>query len=94
MSGKLEIVDDDMARILRGMTGAERLRIADRMFSSARRMIASLLAAEHPDWDPERIERETSTRIMSGEPVECVYLKDWSARFGLEEIFFASEPES
>jgi len=66
MSGKLEIVDDDMARILRGMTGAERLKIADRMFSSARRMIASHLAAEHPDWDPERIERETSKRISHG----------------------------
>ncbi|MES1241569.1 MAG: hypothetical protein ABUT39_08110 [Acidobacteriota bacterium] len=66
MSRKLEIVDDEMARVLRGMTGAERLKIADRMFSSARRMIASHLAAEHPDWDQERIERETSRRISHG----------------------------
>jgi hypothetical protein len=66
MSRKLEVVDDEMARILRGMTGADRLKIADRMFSSARRMIASHLAAEHPDWDQERIERETSNRISHG----------------------------
>jgi hypothetical protein len=66
MNRKLEVVDDEMAHVLRGMTGAERLKIADRMFSSARRMIASHLAAEHPDWDQERIERETSRRISHG----------------------------
>jgi hypothetical protein len=47
-------VDDDMARILREKTGAERLKIA------------SHLAAGHPDWDEERIQRETSRRISHG----------------------------
>ena len=59
-------LDDDMARVLRGMTGAERLKIANGMFNSARRMIASHLAAEHPDWDQERIEQETARRISHG----------------------------
>lgn len=62
----LDVVDDDMARILRGMTGAERLKIANDMFVSARRMLASHLAAEHPDWDQERIEKETARRISHG----------------------------
>lgn len=62
----LDVVDDDMARVLRGMTGAERLRIANGMFNSARRMLASHLAAEHPDWDQERIEQETARRISHG----------------------------
>ena len=62
----LDIIDDDMARVLRGMTGAERLKIANGMFNSARRMIASHLAAEHPDWDQERIEKETARRISHG----------------------------
>jgi hypothetical protein len=66
VSRHIEIVDDEMAKVLRGMTGAERLQVAARMFSSARRMIASHLAAEHPDWDQERIERETSKRISHG----------------------------
>ena len=61
-----DILDDDMARVLRGMTGAERLKIANGMFNSARRMIASHLAAEHPDWDQERIEQETARRISHG----------------------------
>lgn len=63
---RIEVVDDDMARILRGMTGAERLKIASDMFSSARRMLASHLASEHPDWDEEQVQRETSRRISHG----------------------------
>ena len=63
---RIEVMDDDMARILRAKTGAERLKIASDMFASARRMIASHLAAEHPDWDEERIQRETSRRISHG----------------------------
>jgi hypothetical protein len=63
---RIEVVDDDMARILRTKTGAERLAIASGMFAFARRMIASHLAAEHPDWDEERIQRETSRRISHG----------------------------
>ena len=68
MAGKRDsdVVDDEMARILRGMTGAERLKIANDMFVSARRMLASHLAAEHPDWDQERIEQETARRISHG----------------------------
>lgn len=61
-----DVVDDEMARILRGMTGAERLRVANSLFVSARRMLASHLAAEHPDWDEARIEQETARRISHG----------------------------
>lgn len=61
-----DVVDDEMARVLRGMTGAERLKIANDLFVSARRMLACHLAAEHPDWDQERIERETARRISHG----------------------------
>jgi hypothetical protein len=63
---RIEVLDEDMARVLRAKTGAERLKIASDMFAAARRMIASHLAAEHPDWDEERIERETSRRISHG----------------------------
>lgn len=63
---RIEMVDHDMARILRAKTGAERLKIASDMFASARRMIASHLAAEHPDWDEAQIQRETSRRISHG----------------------------
>jgi hypothetical protein len=62
----LEVVDDDMAEIYRSMTGAQRLKIANDMFESARRMIASHLASEHPDWDERRIQEETARRLSHG----------------------------
>lgn len=61
-----DMVDDDMARILREKTGAERLKIASDMFASARRMLASHLRSEHPDWSEEEIQREVSRRISHG----------------------------
>jgi len=61
-----EVLDDDMAEVFRAMTGAQRLKIASDMFASARRMIASHLAAEHPDWDEQRIQEETARRLSHG----------------------------
>jgi ABC-type uncharacterized transport system ATPase component len=61
-----EVLDDEMARVFRAMTGAERLKIASDMYRSARRMIASQLAAEHPDWDQQRLQEETARRLSHG----------------------------
>jgi hypothetical protein len=61
-----EVLDDEMARVFRAMSGAQRLKIASDMFSSARRMIASHLAAEHPDWDEQRLQEETARRLSHG----------------------------
>jgi hypothetical protein len=61
-----EVLDDEMARVFRAMTGAQRLKIASDMYRSARRMIASHLAAEHPDWDEQRLQAETARRLSHG----------------------------
>ena len=61
-----EVIDDEMAKVFRAMSGAQRLKIASDMYSSARRMIASHLAAEHPDWDEQRILQETARRLSHG----------------------------
>lgn len=63
---RIEVVDHEMAAVLRTKTGAERLKIANDMFVMARRMIASHLAAEHPEWDEEQIQKESSWRISHG----------------------------
>ena len=63
---RIEMLDDSMARVLRGKSGAERLRIADKMFSFARELISSLVRAAHPDWDDPRIAAETARRISHG----------------------------
>lgn len=64
--GRIEVMDDEMARILRHKSGAERLRIASGLFASARRMLASHLAAEHPDWDPATVQAEVARRLAGG----------------------------
>ena len=62
----IEVMDDDMAEVFRAMTGAQRLKIASDLFRSARTMIASHLAAEHPDWDPQRLQEEVARRLSHG----------------------------
>jgi hypothetical protein len=64
--GTIEVIDDDMARVRRAKTGAERLRIASGMYAAARRMLLSSLAAEHPDWDPRQVQEETARRLAHG----------------------------
>lgn len=62
----IEVLDEEMAEVFRGMTGAQRLQIASNMFRSARRMILSHLASEHPDWDEQRLQQETARRLSHG----------------------------
>jgi metal-sulfur cluster biosynthetic enzyme len=62
----IEVIDDEMARVLRAKTGAERLRIASGMYASARQMLFSHLRAEHVDWDEACIAREVVRRLSHG----------------------------
>ena len=39
----------------RAMTGARRLRLAERLYWSARKMKAAGLRSQHPDWSEERL---------------------------------------
>jgi len=64
--GPDDLEDERMTAVLRSKTGAERLRIASGMFAAARRMLASHLAAERPDWDARRIQDEVARRIAGG----------------------------
>jgi len=62
----IEVIDEEMARVLRAKTGAERLRIASGMYAAARRMLLSSLAADHPDWDSQRVIEEAARRLSHG----------------------------
>jgi len=64
--GQIEVVDDAMASVLRGKSGAERLEIAGAMFSFARELIESSIREAHPDWDEGQIRAETAKRISHG----------------------------
>jgi len=63
---QIEAVDDEMARIYRAMSGAERLAVANGMFRSASSMLRSHLRAEHPDWSEQRVGKEAGRRLSRG----------------------------
>ncbi|MGD0766732.1 MAG: hypothetical protein ABSB42_00755 [Tepidisphaeraceae bacterium] len=62
----IEVIEDDMARVIRAKTGAERLRISSGMYASARKMLLSHLRAEHAEWDEPRIQQEAARRLSHG----------------------------
>lgn len=63
---EIEVVDDDMARVLAAKSGSERLAIAFGMFSSARRMLIAELGARHPEWSERQVEDEAARRLSHG----------------------------
>lgn len=64
--GQIEVVDEEMAEVLRAKSGAERLKIAFDLYTSSRRMLMSHLRAEHPDWDEPRVIAEAARRMSRG----------------------------
>ena len=66
LSSRIEVISKELAAILRQKTGAERLEIASRMFSSARHMLLHHLRSEHPEWDESQIHREAARRLSHG----------------------------
>jgi hypothetical protein len=45
--------------ILRGISGAQRLHLAEQLYWSARKLKTAGLRAQHPEWPQERLEAET-----------------------------------
>ena len=63
---KFEVIDDEMARVWRAKSGAERLRVANQMFLFARRTITMCVRSEHPNWNDATVRREASRRLLGG----------------------------
>ena len=63
---RIEVIDDQMAAVLRQKTGAERLQIANGMFRMAQRLIRSRLKAQHPEWTEGQIAAGVASRISHG----------------------------
>jgi len=63
---KFEIIDDQMAEILRRKTDLQRLRSADSFWRSARVILRAATLTEHPDWDRSRVTKEIARRISNG----------------------------
>jgi len=63
---RIEMLDDDMAEVLKTKSPAERLKIANFLFNSAKLLIKASLKAQFPDWDEKRLTDEMLARISNG----------------------------
>ncbi len=65
-AGQIEVIDDQMAAVIRQKSGAERLAIANGLYLSVRRMLTNHLRSEHPEWSDEQVTGEVARRISRG----------------------------
>lgn len=61
--GRIEFVGDDMADVLRGKSGMERLRLAHEAWELARDRLTAFLSARHPEWDKEEVRTQVAKRL-------------------------------
>jgi len=62
-TARIERLDPAVARILRGKSGMERLRLAHEAWELARDRLTAFLQAKHPHWTSEQIRQEVVTRL-------------------------------
>lgn len=67
---QIEVVDDDVAEILRRKTPAERVAMINEFWHSARQKIDATVRGEHSDWDDTQVAAEVARRMTKREEDE------------------------
>jgi hypothetical protein len=65
-AGQIEVVDEDVAAILRKKSPAERVAMASDAHHTATLMLVAQVRAHHPDWTNEQIQKEVARRLTRG----------------------------
>jgi len=60
---RYEVIDDEMAEVLRDKTPEQKLAMAESMHRMARDLIRDKLRYDHPDWSEDRLACETIRRL-------------------------------
>jgi hypothetical protein len=60
----IDVVDDDIAEILRRKSPAERIQMAAEANDTARMLMAAGIRFTHPDWSEECVRREVARRML------------------------------
>jgi Rv0078B-related antitoxin len=60
---RIEVPGDDVVELLRRLTPAERLAIANRMWVSARNALLTMLRTDHPEWNEQQVQQEVARRM-------------------------------
>lgn len=61
-----EVVDEDVAAILRTKTPGERLAMVFDLYDLARTLVESGVRRDEPDWDDDQVRKEVVRRMASG----------------------------
>ena len=62
----IEVVDEQMAAILRSKTPAERIAMTSAAHRTARLLASAGVRFQHPDWDESQVQREVVRRVCGG----------------------------
>ena len=60
----IEVIDDDLAEILRQKTPAERIAMTADANDTARILAAAGIRHGHPDWSEQQVQREVARRML------------------------------
>ncbi len=63
---RIEVIDDATVEILRRMSPAIKLEMANRMVIQSREMLITMLRASHPDWPSSQLNAEVRRRVSRG----------------------------
>ena len=63
---RFEVMDPQMADVLRSKTGAQRLQIVDALYRTARSLIESNIRTRHPSWNDTAVRNMMARRIAGG----------------------------
>jgi hypothetical protein len=66
-ASRIEVIDDEMAAVLRAMTPAQRLASAHGMWRYAHDRTVALIRREHPEWDDARVKSELRRRMLGSD---------------------------
>src|SRR5688572_7114620 len=62
----IEVIDDELAQVLRDKTPAERVEMIGAANRTARLLAAAGIRYNHPDWDEAQIQAEVIRRVCGG----------------------------
>ena len=63
---RIERLDERQAAIYRGMTGAQRLAIANGIWRSVRTITEAAVRSRHPDYDDDQVARSVAELMSRG----------------------------
>ena len=60
---RIEVVDEEVARVLRAKSGMERLRLAHEAWELARERLIAFVSSRNPQWSKEEVVKEVAKRL-------------------------------